>query len=98
MDLAAVILGPITTEKSERVKANRTYMMKVHPKATKVDVKAALRTYWDCEISSVRVQKVRGKFRLFGRGNRLQKRDPYKKAIVTLHADAKPLDLAAFRT
>ena len=98
MDLTAVILGPITTEKSERLKAARTYTVRVHPKATKVEVEAALKTYWDCEVSSVRVQRVRGKTRAFGRGNVLEKRHPYKKAIVTLHPDSKPLDLAAFRT
>ena len=98
MDLTAVILGPITTEKSERLKAERTYMVRVHPKATKIDVKAALKKYWDCEVTSVRVQRVRPKMRVVGRGNILEKRHPYKRAIVTLHTDSKPLDLAAFRT
>lgn len=98
MNLASVILGPIVTEKSERLKAiERTHAIKVAPKATKIDIKNALRRYFDVDVSSVRVIRVHGKTRRFGRGSTMEKRHPYKKALVTLTKDSKNLDLASFR-
>ena len=99
MDLANVILGPIVTEKSERVKANdkRVMTIKVAPKATKVDVKNALKRFYDVDATSVRVMRVPRKVRTVGRGRVMEKRHPYKKVMVTLDAKSKALDLTAFK-
>ena len=98
MDLTSVILGPIITEKSERAKLHNTYMIKVAPKATKIDVKKALYRFYDVDVTSVRIQRVGPKFRQSGRGKSVVKRDRYKKAIITLGPKSKPLDLAAFKS
>ena len=96
MDLNRVILGPIQTEKSERLKEARTYTMRVHPKATKVDVRVALRQFYGLEIESVRVMRVRPKLRVVGAGKSITKRHGAKKALVTLPPKSKPLDFAKF--
>jgi large subunit ribosomal protein L23 len=99
MDLTRVIVGPIVTEKSERLKAGarHTYTMQVHPDATKVDVKGALRRFYDIEVEKVRVMRVRSKRRALAAGSMMEKRHSMKKAMVTLKPKSKPLDLASFK-
>ncbi|MBU2213065.1 50S ribosomal protein L23 [Patescibacteria group bacterium] len=97
MDLSRVILGSIVTEKAERLKVGRTYTLKVANAATKIDVKAALKRYYDVEAESVRVMRVVAKSRAIRRGM-MQKRHPYKKVMVTLNKQSKTLDIASFKT
>ena len=97
MDLTQVILGEVTTEKAERLKAQRKHMLRINERATKVDVNNALRKYYGVEPESVRIVNVRAKHRLVGRGNAVRKRQPVKRAIVTLSAKSKVLDLANFQ-
>lgn len=99
MDLSHVIVGPITTEKSERLKGvNRTYTIKVAPNATKVDVRNALAKYYDVEATSVRSLRNPSKTRRVGRGKVMVKRKPYKKVMVTISQKSKPLDIASFKS
>ena len=58
MDLSRIIIGPVTTEKSERQKVHRTYTLTVHPAATKVDVQNALKRQYDVDVASVRLIRV----------------------------------------
>ncbi|OGJ63534.1 50S ribosomal protein L23 [Candidatus Peribacteria bacterium RIFCSPHIGHO2_02_FULL_53_20] len=97
MDLSRVILGSIVTEKAERLKAERkTYSIKVAPAATKIEVKKALKEFYDIDVASVRVMRTRGKTRLLGQGKVMEKRHPIKKMMVTLASGSKALDLTAF--
>lgn len=97
MELTRVILGPIVTEKSEVMKQQtKTYALKVSKDATKVDVKNALRKYFDVEVSSVRAVRVGTKTRMAG-AQSITKRKPYKKMFVTLTKKSKNLDLAQFK-
>lgn len=98
MELSSVILGALMTEKSERLKGQRVYTLRVHSHATKVDILNALKTFFDVEVNVVRTVRIKGKARLVGGGNIVQKRHPYKKALITLDHKSKPLDLAAHRT
>ena len=86
------------TEKAERLKGERVHTLKVHPKATKIDVKNALRRYYGVEPSAVRIIKVKPKVRTVGRGKTVQKRDASKRALVTLSSKSKILDLSNFQT
>jgi ribosomal protein L23 len=97
MNLTEVIIGTVSTEKAERLKGNRTHMLHVHPKATKIDVSNALRKYYNVESQKVRIIKVRAKKRLIARGRFIQKRDPVKRALVTLSASSKPFDISNFQ-
>lgn len=97
MDLSRVIIGPVVTEKSERLKAtDRTYTLQVAPNATKIEVRQALKTFYDVDATSIRVLRTRPKVRLVGRGTAMEKRHAMKKMLVKLSKDSKTLDLAAF--
>lgn len=98
MNLTQVIQGDIVTEKAERLKGQKVHTLKVHPKATKIDVGNALRRYYGVEPAAVRIVKVRAKTRTVGRGKSIQKRDASKRALVTLSAKSKSLDLSNFQT
>ena len=98
MNLHSVIVGPIVTEKAERQKTQGTYIIQVRPEATKIDLKNALRKFYDVEVTSVRVMRTTPKFRLIGQGSAMQKRPRTKRMIVTLGKKSKALDLSTFRT
>lgn len=102
MELSRVILGPVVTEKAERLKAPakglRTVTLRVAQHATKIEIKQALKRFYDVEVAGVRVMRVRAKSRPFGRGQILEKRHPFRKALVTLRKESKTLDIASFRT
>ncbi len=97
MDLTRVIAGPVVTEKSERLKLERTYVVQVHPNATKIDVKNALKKFYDVEAVSVRVQRVRAKTRAVGAGKEIVKRHASKRMIITLAKDSKAFDVVSFK-
>lgn len=98
MDLTSVIVGPVLTEKAERLKVARTYTLRVRQGATKVEVCQALKKLYDVDVEGVRVIPVRPKRRLLGSGRVMEKRHPWRKALVTLREGSRPLDLASFRT
>jgi large subunit ribosomal protein L23 len=97
MDLSRIILGPVVTEKAERLKvADKTYTLKVAHQATKIEVQKALKEFYDIDVASIRVMRTRGKSRIIGQGKVMEKRHPIKKMMVTLASGSKALDLTAF--
>lgn len=98
MDLTQIILGPVVTEKAERGKEHHTWTLKVAPQATKVDIKRALKRFYDVDVLQVRIQRVRPKERMVGGGRIVTRRHAWKKALVTLGSDSKALDLIQFKT
>jgi large subunit ribosomal protein L23 len=100
MDYSRIILGPVVTEKAERLKADakhRTYTLRVMPSATKVDVRRALESFYDVQVASVRALRVRAKSRDISPYQSMEKRHNSRKVMVTLSSDSKPLDLSAFK-
>jgi ribosomal protein L23 len=97
MDSTRIILGPVLTEKSERLKGDSTYTLRVHPQATKVDIFTALRKHFGVDVQSVRIQNVHSKWRRGRAQVWIRKRDPVKLARVTLKPKSKALDLANFQ-
>jgi large subunit ribosomal protein L23 len=100
MELSNVIKGHIVTEKAERQKTSaRTYTLVIDQGATKIDVKKALKKFYDVEVESVRVHLVRPKTRTFGtKGAQMEKRHRSKRAMVTLSTKSKTLDLSTLKT
>lgn len=98
MELSRAIISSIITEKAERIKQDRSYTLKVQPAASKIDVKKALEKFFDVEVTSVRVMRVRPKMRAVGAGRTLTKRHAFKKMVVTLSEKSKALDLANFKS
>ena len=97
MHLSTVIIGPVVTEKAERLKATGTYVIRVKPEATKIDVKGALRKYYDVDVESIRVLRTVPKSRIVGQGTIMEKRHRQKRMIVRLSKKSKPLDLSNFQ-
>ncbi len=98
MLLSSVIIGPVVTEKAERLKTLGTYTIKVHNQATKVDVKNALRKFYDVEVASIRVLRARPESRTGQRGEEIEKRHRSKRMIIRLGKKSKALDLMHFQT
>lgn len=99
MDLSRVILGQVVTEKAEALKNRRVYTLHVAPVATKVDVKNALKKFYDVDVTSVRMMLVRPKTRsVSSLGTDMEKRHRAKKAFVTLAPKSKILDITSFKT
>jgi large subunit ribosomal protein L23 len=97
MHLSSIIIGPVVTEKAERLKTMGTYTIRVHPVATKVDVKNALRKYYDVEVASIRTLRTRPKTRTGQKGGTIEKRHRSKRMIIRLAKKSKALDLMHFQ-
>src|SRR5574341_442437 len=74
---------PVVTEQSSAAYAARKeYAFKVHPEATKPQIKAAIEALFKVTVTDVRTLVVRAKRRTYGRYQGV--RPSWKKAIVTL--------------
>lgn len=96
MDITRAIIGAVVTEKAERLKGEQTYTLHVAQGATKVDVRSALKKYYDVDVASVRAMRTTTKVRATGRTVAVKRRS-YKKMLVTLAKGSKPLDISAFK-
>ncbi|OGC08207.1 50S ribosomal protein L23 [candidate division WOR-1 bacterium RIFOXYD2_FULL_36_8] len=77
-----IILEPIITEKALNARTNNVYVFKIHPKATKVDVKSAISKLFRVLPLSVKTVKIGGKRRIVG--SKVGRTASYKKAYVLL--------------
>ena len=78
-----VVLGTVVTECStDFQEAENKYTFKVHPKATKIDVRRAVEEIFKVQVKKVNTIKMPGKYRRV----RLQPgyTSSWKKAVVTL--------------
>lgn len=94
MDAINVIRKPVITEKSSLLEGKKIYAFWVNSKATKIDVKNAIKTLYGADVKAVRMLKVPNKFRAIRKGT-MNKRREFNKAYITLRNDAK-LDLNKF--
>ena len=81
-----VILRPLVTEKGTHLSEKyNAYTFRVHPLASKEDIRRAVEELWDVRVVKIRTQNRKGKPRrhrmMFGYTT------DWKKAIVTLHED-----------
>ena len=82
-DLHQTIVAPVVTEKSSAAYAARKeYAFRVHPDATKPQIKQAIEQLFKVSVTAVRTIVVRAKLRTYGRYR--GRRPSWKKAIVTL--------------
>jgi len=94
MEAINVIRKPVITEKSSLLQEKKVYAFWVNPKATKIDVKLAIKTLYGADVEGVRMVKIPGKFRAIKKGT-MNKRREFNKAYVTLKNSGK-LDLNKF--
>jgi len=89
--LEDVIRGPVLTEKSEWARDKYgAYTFEVDRRATKDDIKAAIKRFFGVDVVDVRTQIVRGKNKRVGRF--VGRRPNWKKAIVVLK-EGQSIDL-----
>ena len=77
-----VIIRPIVSEKSYAGIERNTYTFLVDPRANKSEIKDAVQTIWDVQVTSVNTLKRQGKVKR--RGYTKGKRADEKRAVVTL--------------
>jgi len=81
--LMKILLAPVISEKSTRLAdANRQFVFKVLPGASKPEIRKAVELMFDVKVSGVQVANVRGKIKRHGQKE--GKRADWKKAYVTL--------------
>ena len=89
-----VILKPVITEKSMGAMAEKKYTFLVRPEATKAQVKEAVEKMFEgTKVASVNTMNMDGKNKR--RGLVVGKTAKTKKAIVTLTADSKEIEIFA---
>lgn len=80
--LADIIRRPLVTEKATLLLENNQYTFEVSPKATKLEIKAAIEELFDVKVISVNtITPPRKKRRM---GKFIGYRATYKRAVVTL--------------
>ena len=84
-----VIIRPLLTEKSYAGTASKKYTFVVAKTANKTEIKLAVEKLFDVQVESVNTANVRGKLKRMGRNEGMT--PGYKKAIVQLKADSKPI-------
>lgn len=87
------IRGPVVTEKAETRRAlQHTLCFRVHPKATKGDIKNAVEHIFKVKVAGVRTAMYLGKVKR--RGQSVGRKPEWKKAYVKLKADQKMVEYA----
>ena len=92
MNTYDIILRPVITEQSMESVADKKYVFQVAIDATKTEIKAAVEAVFGVKVAKVNTVRMQGKVKRVG-ANPAGKRADYKKAIVTLTADSKTIEL-----
>jgi large subunit ribosomal protein L23 len=88
-----VLQGPLITEKSEGKRAvEQTLCFRVHPQATKTDIRNAVQTVFKVKVEEVRTSNYVGKLRRRGRFSGY--RSDWKKAYVKLREGERMVEYA----
>ncbi len=85
-----IIIAPVITEKSMSGIADKKYTFKVAKTAGKVEIANAVEEVFGVKVAKVNTISVRGQERRRGRFSGYTA--SWKKAVVTLKADSKPIE------
>ena len=85
-----IIIAPVITEKSMAGIADKKYTFKVAKDANKIQVAEAVEKLFKVDVAKVNTISVRGKEKRMGRYSGYTA--SWKKAIVTLKKDSKPIE------
>lgn len=85
-----IIIAPVITEKSMSGIADKKYTFKVAKDANKIEIADAVAKLFKVQVAKVNTVNVRGKQRRMGRYSGYTA--AWKKAIVTLKPDSKPIE------
>ena len=85
-----IILAPVITEKSMAGLQDKKYTFKVAKDANKIEIAQAAETLFGVKVAKVNTISVRGQMRRMGRYAGYTA--SWKKAIITLTEDSKPIE------
>jgi large subunit ribosomal protein L23 len=85
-----IIKRPIITERTSDLMANMQYVFEVDSKANKIEIKKAVEEIFKVKVTAVNTQNVPAKPKRYGRYSGYT--SAWKKAIVSLAKDSKPLE------
>ena len=93
MKAQEIILAPIMTEKSYAGIPNKVYTFKVATSANKIEIRKAVEELFEVQVARVNTVNCKGKKRVRNtRHGQVEGRtSDYKKAVVFLKADSKPI-------
>lgn len=86
-----IIIRPVITERSMSGIGDNKYVFEVATSANKVEIKKAIETIFGVKVASVNTVKLPGKWKRMG--VHTGKTPAKKKAVVTLTADSKPIEI-----
>jgi len=86
-----IIVAPVVSEKSYDLMETGVYTFKVHPSASKPEIRDAVEAIWGVEVLKVNTLNRKGKKSRVRGTNRTGSKPNTKRAIVTLAAGEIPL-------
>ncbi|MBO5323430.1 MAG: 50S ribosomal protein L23 [Oscillospiraceae bacterium] len=92
MNVYDIIKRPVITEQSMESVADKKYVFMVDINANKTEIKAAVEEVFGVKVAKVNTVRMQGKVKRTG-AYPAGRRPAYKKAIVTLTADSKTIEL-----
>ena len=87
-----IIRRPVITEQSMENVADKKYVFEVDINANKTEIKAAIEGIFGVKVAKINTIRMQGKVKRTG-AYPAGRRAAYKKAIVTLTADSKTIEL-----
>ena len=87
-----IIKRPVITEQSMADVADKKYVFEVDINANKTEIKAAVEEVFGVKVEKINTVRMQGKVKRTG-AYPAGRRPAYKKAIVTLTADSKTIEL-----
>ena len=87
-----IIKRPVITEQSMENIADKKYVFEVDINSNKTEIKAAVEAVFGVKVAKVNTVRMQGKVKRTG-AYPAGRRSAYKKAIVTLTADSKTIEL-----
>jgi large subunit ribosomal protein L23 len=91
MHVSQVLQAPIVSEKSYAMIGDRKYSFRVHPDAHKTQIRQAVEELFDVKVDRVNIIAMKPKPKR--RGAFKGVRPGWKKAIVQLKPDSKPIEI-----
>lgn len=85
-----IIIRPLVTEKSMMDMEENKYTFEVAKKSNKSEIKKAIESIFSVKVEKVHTMNMTGKVKRQGMNS--GKRPDWKKAIVKLTADSKPIE------
>ncbi|MCF6094800.1 50S ribosomal protein L23 [Microaerobacter geothermalis] len=87
-----IIKRPIVTERTTDLMGDNKYVFEVDHRSNKIEIKQAIEQIFNVKVEEVRTMNMPGKPKRYGRYSGYTHYRKWKKAIVTLTEDSKPLE------